>query len=84
MEATHGGSLDWFFTEWVYGANSPEYEFGYTSADLGTGTFRNYVRIRQVQPDAGTFTMPVDLTLRTAAGGRGHDGVERRPGSGTS
>jgi hypothetical protein len=30
--------------------------------------YRNYFQIRQVQTDAGTFTMPVQLTLVTASG----------------
>ena len=42
--AHHGSALDWFFQEWVYGENRPAYEFGFTTADLGNGTYRNYVR----------------------------------------
>jgi hypothetical protein len=67
-EGRHGGSLDWFFQEWVYGENRPEYEYGYTTADLGDGTYRTYVAIRQVQTNAGLFTMPVDLELTTISG----------------
>ena len=68
MEARHGAPLDWFFQQWVYLPNSPRYEYGLATANLGNGTFRNYVRIRQTQTDAGTFTMPVDITLVTGAG----------------
>jgi hypothetical protein len=40
----------------------PSYEYGWSTADLGDGTYRTYFRIRQTQ--AGTpFTMPVDLTF---------------------
>lgn len=67
-ETRHGNSLDWFFDEWVYGPNRPDYEYGYTTVDVGDGTFRNYVQIRQVQIDAGLFTMPIDLTLHVSAG----------------
>ena len=67
-EAAYGSSLDWFFQEWVYRANRPDYEYGYTTVDMGDGTFRNYVQIRQVQTNAGLFTMPVDLTLQGSAG----------------
>ncbi len=63
MEQYHGGSLQWFFDEWVYGQNSPAYEWGWSTANRNDGTFRTYVRIHQVQTDAGTFTMPVRLTL---------------------
>jgi aminopeptidase N len=62
-EARYGGSLDWFFQEWVYEDGQPSYEYGWSTADLGNGTYRTYVRIRQTQASFGTFTMPVDLTL---------------------
>lgn len=65
MEARYGGSLQWYFDEWVYGQNSPRYEFGWTNADPGGGTFRTYLQIRQTQTDAGAFRMPVKVTLVT-------------------
>jgi hypothetical protein len=68
QESHYGAALDWFFQEWVYGISRPQYEYGYSTADLGNGTYRNYVRITQVQTDVGTFTMPVDLTLVTLSG----------------
>lgn len=68
LEAAHGAPLDWFFQEWVYAANSPRYEFGWTTADVGGGVHRNYVLVRQVQTDAGVFTMPLRLTLVSDAG----------------
>jgi hypothetical protein len=68
QEARYGATLDFFFQEWVYGTGQPRYEFGWTSANLGNGTYRNYVRIVQTQTIGGLFTMPVDLTLYTAGG----------------
>jgi aminopeptidase N len=68
VEALYGDTMDWFFQQWVYGENRPDYEYGYATADLGTGVYRNYVRIAQTQPDAGVFTMPIELTLVTAGG----------------
>jgi hypothetical protein len=68
LEAFYGDELSWFFQPWVYGENMPEYEYGASSADLGDGNFRNYVRIRQIQTNAGRFVMPVDLTLVTTGG----------------
>jgi len=67
-EARYGGSLDWFFQQWVYGTGQPAYEYGFTSADVGGGLFRNYVRVRQTQTSAVQYTMPVDLTLVTGGG----------------
>lgn len=68
MESHHGSSLDWFFQEWVYGTGQPSYEYGWTTADEGNGTFRTYVRIRQTQTGTGVFTMPIDLTFVTGSG----------------
>jgi aminopeptidase N len=68
QEARYGATLDFFFQEWVYGTGQPRYEYGWTTSDLGNGTYRNYVRIRQTQTSGGMFTMPVDLTLYTAGG----------------
>jgi aminopeptidase N len=68
VEVLYGDSLTFFFQQWVYNANRPRYEYGYTTADLGTGSFRNYVRIVQTQSNAGVFTMPIDLTLSTSSG----------------
>lgn len=68
LEASYGSPLDWFFAEWIYGVNRPRYEYGFSSADPGTGSFRNYVRIVQTQTNAGVFTMPVRLTLVSAGG----------------
>jgi len=68
QEARYGATLDFFFQEWVYGTGQPRYEYGWTTAELGNGNYRNYVRINQTQTLGGLFTMPVDLTLFTAGG----------------
>jgi len=68
LEVRYGATLDFFFQEWVYGSGQPRYEYGWTTGSLGDGTYRTYVRIRQTQFPATTFTMPVDLTLVTGAG----------------
>jgi len=72
LEGVWGGSLDWFFGPWVYGENMPQYQVGWSSVDRGDGTHRTYVRIRQVQTNAGMFPMPVGLGLVTAAGTEVH------------
>ena len=68
LEARYRGTLDFFFQEWVYGTGQPRYGYGWTTADLGNGTYRTYVRLQQTQDAGGVFTMPVDLTLVTANG----------------
>jgi hypothetical protein len=68
QEVRYGATLDFFFQEWVYGIGEPSYEYGWSTADLGEGTRRTYVRIRQTQPSGDLFKMPIDLTLVTASG----------------
>lgn len=68
LEQHYGQSLAWFFNEFVYGVNAPAYEWGFTTANRGAGVFRNYIRVKQVQTDAGVFTMPIRLTLVLPSG----------------
>lgn len=68
MEARHGASLVWYFAEWVYGQNSPAYEYGFTNAAAGAGLYRTYLNVRQIHTNAPTFTMPVQVTLVTQGG----------------
>ena len=72
FEARHGQDLAWFFDEWVYGSGQPSYEYAASTADRGDGTFRTYVRIRQVQLAGPVFEMPIDLTLVTPSGDEVH------------
>jgi len=72
FEARAGTDLGWFFDEWVYGTGQPSYELAASTADRGDGTFRTYVRIRQVQGTGPVFVMPIDLTLVTPAGDEVH------------
>jgi len=67
-EAWYGASLDGFFQQWVYGENMPAYEYAYGTLELPDGSFRSWIQIRQVQTDAGVFSMPIDLGLVTSGG----------------
>ncbi len=68
LEARHGSSLQWFFDQWVYGVNSPNYDYGFAVANRGSGNFRTTLRIRQIQTDAGLFRMPLQVTLVLPSG----------------
>jgi hypothetical protein len=60
-EATFGGSLDWFFSEWIHGSRYPSYEYGWRSVEVNG---RHYLLedIDQVQDtDYQRFTMPLDV-----------------------
>ncbi len=68
LEARHGASLQWFFDQWVYGVNSPNYEYGFAVANRGAGAFRTTLRVRQIQTNAGLFRMPLQVTLVLPSG----------------
>ncbi len=57
-EEVSGQSLSWFFSQWIYGAGLPTYEFGWGRIP-GSSTAR--VVINQVQQDSPLFRMPVEL-----------------------
>lgn len=63
-ESVYGSSLDWFFQEWVYGANRPEYEYSWIASNAGDH-WDVMVHVEQVQSDAGLFTMPIDILIET-------------------
>jgi hypothetical protein len=58
QEMRYGATLDVFFQQWVYGTGQPDYEYGWTTADLGNGTYRNYVRVRQTQTTPASSRCP--------------------------
>ncbi len=66
-EAQYGSSLDWFFQEWVYGENRPDYEWSWAASDQGP-PYDVMLHLDQVQTDAGLFTMPIDIQVETARG----------------
>jgi aminopeptidase N len=57
-EEVSGRDLGWFFSQWIYGAGIPAFEFGWGRVP-GSDTVR--VVINQVQQDCPLFRMPVEL-----------------------
>ena len=68
VEASLGEDLSWFFDPWLYGEGHPVYEYGWSSHDLGGGSWRVDVLIGQVQTTANLFDMPVDFRVQTGSG----------------
>lgn len=62
-----GGSLSWFFNEWVYGPSMPTYRWSWSAANTGSG-YRLYLRVDQTQTNAPAFRMPIDIDVTTASG----------------
>lgn len=66
-ERYYGKSLQWFFSQWLYGVSRPTYRVTWTAANDELA-----LTIRQAQSDAGAFTMPIDVLVATAAGATRH------------
>ncbi len=64
VEDVYGASLDYFFTEWIYGKNYPKY---FISWSVITGENSNYVTSITVEQTTNVspafFTMPVQIKL---------------------
>ncbi|MEE9555033.1 MAG: M1 family aminopeptidase [candidate division Zixibacteria bacterium] len=63
MAEYYGAPLDWFFDEWVWGMNRPEYEYSWIDEDIGGGQYELFLHIDQVQgsPAPEIFTMPIKI-----------------------
>jgi aminopeptidase N len=59
-----GENYDWFFNQWIFEPNHPEYHNTYNFQDLGTGEWKVNLFLSQVQPDPAFFKMPVDIWIR--------------------
>ena len=64
-ERVSGISLDYFFSEWIYGAGYPKYILNW-SYEQGSGNGYN-VKLN-VKQSSGIFKMPVDITIKTGNG----------------
>ena len=56
----------WFFDEWVYEPNHPVYSNTYNIRDLGSGSWRVDLELKQVQSDPLFFRMPVEIKVSFA------------------
>jgi hypothetical protein len=63
MEQYYGGSMDWYFTPWLWGMNRPTYRHSWIAEDIGNGQYEVFMHIRQVQnyPAPELFTMPIKV-----------------------
>jgi len=67
-ESVYGSSLDYFFKEWIYGENFPNYTVQWSTALTG-GTSLVHVLITQVANTSPQFfTMPVQIKIVTSLG----------------
>jgi aminopeptidase N len=62
-EAIYGGSLNWFFQEWIYGERTPSYAYGWSTANVAG---RNYLLLYIDQTQSAAyqrFQMPLDIVV---------------------
>lgn len=68
-ESIYGSSLDYFFQEWIYGENFPQYTIIWNKYDLGSNHWNLSLRIiQQVNTNPSFFTMPVQIKINCAVG----------------
>jgi hypothetical protein len=67
-EKHFGGSMEWFFRQWVRGTDIPRYTFAYKLDELENGEYQATIRVRQDRvSDDFTMYVPVKVDF----GGRG-------------
>lgn len=59
-----GQNYQWFFDQWVYGPNHPQYVNTFQFDSINPEEWKVTVMIRQIQSNAGLFKMPVQLKIR--------------------
>jgi len=59
-----GQDYSWFFAEWIYTANHPQYNSSYYFRDGGNETWYLDYKIAQIQTNTGFFKMPIELKVR--------------------
>ncbi|NQV02083.1 MAG: T9SS type A sorting domain-containing protein, partial [Bacteroidia bacterium] len=59
-----GEDYDWFFNQWIYEPNHPQYQNTYNFEDLGTGQWKVNFYTEQIQSNPGFFKMPMEIKIR--------------------
>ena len=68
-ERVYGQSLDYFFKEWIYGENYPNYSVEWSDSILTDNKYRITLGINQsTNSNPKYFTMPVQIKINTSVG----------------
>jgi aminopeptidase N len=59
-----GQNYNWFFDEWIYQPNHPQYVNSYNFVNLGGGQWAVDFYTTQVQTNASFFKMPLEVKIR--------------------
>jgi hypothetical protein len=66
MEPYYGADLTWYFQQWLWGMNRPDYDYSWLAEDIGGGQYELFLHIDQTQtyPSPEVFTMPIKIYPR--------------------
>lgn len=68
-EEVSGEDLNYFFQEWIYGENYPNYTIIWNKHDLGSNNWNLEIKInQQVNTNPNYFTMPVEIKVNRVVG----------------
>lgn len=63
-----GQDMQWFFDQWVFSPNHPYYQYSFSSKNSSDTTWEASINLKQVQKNAGFFTMPVEVKIHFSDG----------------
>lgn len=65
-EDAHGQSLDYFFSEWIYGENYPKYSYSWSSQKADNDNYNIKLNLSQEENSLPKFfTMPIQIGIKT-------------------
>ena len=68
-ETVSGMDLNYFFREWIYGENYPQYEVSWTKESISDNQYKASIYIQQnVNNNPAYFTMPVQIQITMQSG----------------
>jgi aminopeptidase N len=68
-ESVYGSSLDYFFSEWIYGENYPVYTINWNASNISGNQYYVVLKITQTtNSNPVYFTMPIQLKINTSSG----------------
>ncbi len=70
-EATHT-NVDQFFTQWVYGAGAPKFDFSYTYDDAKHQVTLRTKQTQKIEGRVGLFRVPTAVEISTASGAKSY------------
>ncbi len=68
-ESVSGLDLNYFFSEWIYGVNYPNYTYSWNANQLNANDFEVTLNVSQaINSNPAFFTMPIQIKINTALG----------------